>query len=116
MKEFTLIFRNDRQNREFMSSPEQMQAIMKKWMDWMGSIAAQDKLVSTGARLGDEGKTVKPGNVVTDGPYVEIKESLGGFIIIKAASVEEAAEIAKGCPILTVGGNVEVRNIIPMNS
>ena len=110
-----MIFRND-YRPDLSGSPEQMQAIMKKWMDWMGSIAAQNKLVSQGNRLGNEGKTVKPGNVITDGPYVEIKESVGGYIVVRAESVEEAAELAKGCPILTVGGNVEVRPIVEMTS
>src|SRR5579872_5701835 len=98
MKEFIMIFRND-YRPEVRTSPEQMQATMKKWMDWMGSIAAQNKLVSQGNRLGNEGKTVKPGNVVTDGPYVEIKESVGGYIVVRAETVEGAAELAKGCPI-----------------
>jgi hypothetical protein len=115
MKEFMMIFRND-YRPDLSSSPEQMQEIMKSWMDWMGSMAAQNKLSSPGNRLGAEGKTVKPGNIITDGPYVEIKESVGGYIIVKANSIEEAAEMAKGCPILQVGGNVEVRNVIDMNS
>lgn len=89
---------------------------MKKWMDWIGGIAAQNKLANPGNRLGDEGKTVKPNNVITDGPYVEIKESIGGYIIVKADSIEEAAELAKGCPVLSIGGNVEVRDLIAMNS
>ena len=60
------------------------------------------------------GSVVKPDNVVTDGPYVEVKEAIGGYSIIKASSLEEATELSKGCPILSVGGSVEVRPIIPM--
>ena len=96
------------------SSPEEMQASMKKWMDWMGSIAAQNKLVDRGNRLANEGKVVKPGGLITDGPYMEIKETLGGYTLIRAASPEEAAEMSKGCPILAVGGSVEVREIAAM--
>ncbi len=96
-------------------SPEQLQAMMKPWQDWIGSIAAQNKLVSSGNRLAAEGKVVKADGVITDGPYVEIKEAIGGYIIVKANSLEEAAEISKGCPILAVGGNVEVRSIVPMD-
>jgi hypothetical protein len=113
MNEFLLIFR-----REFTSgeqpSPEHLQNMMEHWQNWMGSIAARNKLVNSGNRLAEDGKVVKPGAVVTNGPYVEIKESIGGYIIIRADSLEEAAEISKECPILTIGGNVEVRNIIPM--
>lgn len=95
-------------------SPEEMQATMKKWMDWIGGIAAQNKLVDRGNRLGSAGRVVKSDNVVTDGPYTEIKELIGGYTIIKAESMEEAAEMSKGCPILAVGGNVEVREIDQM--
>jgi len=113
MDEFVLIFRNDFQP-EIKLSPDEMQAIMKQWQTWMGGIAANGQLANGGNRLGGEGNTVRPGNVVTNGPYAEIKEMVGGYIVIKAGSIDDAAEIAKGCPILTVGGNVEVRNIIPM--
>jgi len=115
MKEFLLIFRRDTVSLEKQLSPENIQNMMKPWQDWIGSIAAQNKLVSTGNRLTPEGKVVKPGKMVTDGPYVETKEAIGGYTIIKAASFDEAAEISKGCPILQVGGNVEVREIVHMN-
>lgn len=113
MNEFLLIFRRDAAG-QFAMSPEQIQAMMKPWQDWMGSLAAQNKLVSAGNRLQPEGRVVKPGNVVTDGPYVELKEAVGGYTIINASSLEEAAELAKGCPIYSIGGSVEVRAIIPM--
>jgi hypothetical protein len=113
MKEFLLVFRNDYKSMP-KGSPEEMQAIMKQWMDWMGGIAAQNKLADKGNRLGSEGKVVRPNNVVTDGPYTEIKELIGGYISVKAASYDEAVEMAKGCPILLVGGNVEVRDVATM--
>lgn len=115
MKEFLLIFRRDTSGADAQISPEQIQAMMKPWQDWMGSIAAQNKLVDQGNRLEGDGKVVKPNNIITNGPYVETKEAIGGYTIIKAASLEEATEISKNCPILQVGGNVEVRAIIPMN-
>jgi len=114
MKEFLLIFRRENTTANPPMSPEQLQAMMKPWMDWIGSIAAQNKLVTAGNRLETDGKVVKPGNIVTNGPYVEIKEAIGGYTIIKSDSLEEATEISKGCPILYVGGSVEVRAIIPM--
>jgi len=89
---------------------------MKQWQNWLGSIAAQDKLVNSGNRLASEGKVVKPDNVVTNGPYVEMAEAIGGYSIIKANTLEEAVEISKGCPILSVNGNVEVRAIVPMDN
>jgi hypothetical protein len=114
MKEFLMIFRNNALP-EGKYSPDEMQAIMKQWENWMGGIAAQNKLANSGSRLGTEGLTIKPGNVIINGPYAEIKEIVGGYIIVRAESLEDATEIGKGCPILNVGGNVEVRTQIPMN-
>jgi len=113
MKDFLFLFRNDYKAMS-MGSPEEMQSMTKKWMDWIGSIAAQNKLTDRGNRLGNEGKVVRPDNVVTDGPYTEIKELLGGYTMVKATSLDEAVELAKGCPIFAVGGNVEVRPIDQM--
>ncbi|MDB5029569.1 YciI family protein [Mucilaginibacter sp.] len=113
MNEFLLIFRREAAF-DTQLTPEQLQEISKPWQDWMGGLAAQNKLANPGSRLNSDGKVVKPNNVVTNGAYVEVKELIGGYIVIKAASLDEAAEISKGCPILTVGGNVEVRQLIPM--
>jgi hypothetical protein len=114
MNEFLLIFRRDFKTAGSQPSPEHLQNMMKEWQNWMGGIAAQNKLVDSGNRLADDGRVVNPAAVVTNGPYVEIKEAIGGYIIIRAGSLDEAAEISKGCPILTIGGNVEVRTVIPM--
>jgi len=113
MKEFVMIFRNDSFPKVELT-PDGMMTVTKEWENWIGGIAAQNKLVSIGNRLADSGCTVKSGNVITNGPFVEIKEIVGGFSIIRAESVEEAAEIAKGCPVLKIGGSVEIRDIVPM--
>jgi len=115
MKEFLYIFRRDAVSDAAPRSPEQIQSMMKLWQDWMGGLAAQNKLVSSGNRLGSEGSVVKPNNVVTNGPFVEIKEAIGGYIVVKADTLEEATQLTDGCPILSVGGNVEVRPIVPMD-
>jgi hypothetical protein len=114
MKEFLLLFRNA-QTSDTRPSPEQLQNISKPWQDWIGSIASQGKLSSIGNRLDFGGATVRPSNVVTDGPYAEIKEVLLGYTVVKTDSLEEAIELAKGCPVLIMGGNVEVRGIIEMD-
>lgn len=113
MKDFLFVFRNDPAVMAGMS-PEELQTSMKKWMDWIGGIAAQGNLVDRGNQLANEGNVVRPAKVVTDGPYIETKESVGGFIMVRAESLDEATEMAKGCPILSAGGNVEVRPIIRM--
>jgi hypothetical protein len=110
MKEFLLIFRLS--DPDFKPSPEQMQ----ERMNWMGSIAAQNKLADKGNTLSPvSAKTVKPGNVVTDGPYTEIKEFISGYVIVKTATIDEAVELAKGNPIFKIGGSVEVREVIVRN-
>lgn len=116
MQEFLLVFRRDVINNESTLSPEQLQAMLKPWQDWIGNIAAQNKLVDSGNRLVWEGKVIKPGNIVTNGPFVELKEAIGGYTIIKANSLEDATELSLGCPILHVGGSVEVREIIKMDN
>lgn len=110
MKEFALIFRVNENMAATTPTPEQMQARMTSWMNWMGSIAARDRLVNHGNRLGVKGSGwVGPDKVVTDGPYTEIKEFINGYTLVKADSLEEALEIAKDCPLIAAGGIVEVR-------
>ncbi len=115
MKEFLFVFRRDFTASAIQLSPEQLQSMMKPWQDWMGGLAAQNKLASSGNRLASEGKVVKSSKVITNGPYVEMKEAIGGYILVNANNMDEAAELAKGCPILTIGGNVEVRQVVPMD-
>jgi hypothetical protein len=116
MDEFVLLFRLDIVDKEAQPSPEQLQVYMKQYQDWVAGIAAQNKF-SGGTGLSTEGKVLKSNNVVTDGPYAEIKESIAGYIIIKARDFDEAVSIAKGCPILGGEGNsVEVRRIVGVHS
>lgn len=111
MKDFILIFRHENVNGKV--SPEQMQQWMKQQMDWVNGIVAQNKFVSGTGLLFDDAKVVNHKKVVTNGPFGDIKETLGGFILVRAESAEEAAEFAKGAPILQGEGNtVEVRQII----
>ena len=116
MKEFLLIFRRDLVTTTAQQSPAEMQDMLKPWQDWMGSLAARQALANPGNRLSNDGRVVKSGNLVTNGPYVEIKEGIGGYIIVRAASIDEATVLAKGCPIMLIGGNVEVRAVVPMDS
>lgn len=110
MKEFLLVYRAD-YSAIANASLEEMQVRTQRWMDWIAGIAAQNKLVDRGNRLTGSGKVLKESTVISDGPYTEIKESIMGYSLIKAASLEEATELAKGCPIFRIGGTVEVREI-----
>ncbi|MBI3579289.1 MAG: transcription initiation protein [Ignavibacteriales bacterium] len=115
MEEFIILMRLDILTKEAQPSPEQMQVYMKMYHDWVGGIAAQNKF-GGGKRLSTEGRVIKPSNIITDGPYVEIKESIAGFIVIKANNFDEAVAVAKGCPILKGEGNsVEVRKIVTVH-
>jgi hypothetical protein len=113
MEEFALIMRH--QDGTKIASPEQIQQWMKQTMDWIGGITAQNKFVSGTGLPFDNAKVVTSKNgkpVVTNGPFGDIKETIGGFIIVRAGSVEEAVEFAKGSPVLQGEGNsVEVRSI-----
>lgn len=114
MKEYLLLFRNEKADDGKAPSSEQMQAVMKQWQQWISGLAAQGNYGGTN-RLLPEGKMIRSGTVITDGPYTEGKEMLGGYIIAKAASIDEAVELAKACPILTYGGNVEIRPVMPID-
>ena len=110
MKDFVLLFRQPSYDYSNTSQAE-MQVLTKKWQDWIGGIAAQGKMGSNGYRLDTNGKVLKASGVVTDGPFVEIREMLGSFITIKADSLEDATTLAHGCPALDAGGSVEIRAV-----
>jgi len=110
MQDFMLLFRSSCSGPDI---PEgEMAALEKKWENWINELAAQQRLSHRGHRLLANGKTRKPGNVVIDGPYTESKECVCGFMIVKAASLEEAFALTKDCPIQVMGGNVEVREVM----
>lgn len=112
MEEYLLLMRLDLITKEAQPSAEQMQVYMQQYHEWVGGIAAQNKFVG-GTGLSTEGKVLKGKDLITDGPYAELKESLAGFIIIKADSFDDAAAMARACPILNGPGNsVEVRKIV----
>jgi hypothetical protein len=113
MSEFTYLFRNGAPASS-PASPEQMQQTMQKWMAWFKDLSTKGHLKEMGHPLEPTGKTVT-GKSVTDGPFAEAKDLVGGFTIVQAKDLAEAAEIAKGCPILEVGGSVEQRPIQKMN-
>jgi hypothetical protein len=110
MTDFLFIFRRD-ENEIPRLSPEEMQADTQKWIDWISGIAAQGKLNNRGNRLERTGKVVRPNGIVTDGPFMELKEAIGGYIVVTTETIDEAVELAKGCPVYNYGGNVEVRAI-----
>jgi hypothetical protein len=111
MNEYLILMRLDLITKDAQPSPEQLEGYMKMYHDWVRGIAAQNKFVA-GTGLSTEGRVIKHNNVITDGPFAEVKESIAGFITVKANNLDEATELAKACPILFGEGNsVEVRPV-----
>ncbi|MFY0598606.1 MAG: transcription initiation protein [Cyclobacteriaceae bacterium] len=112
MKDFMMLFHSE-PDPNMEPTPAEIEAEINEWMNWIGGIGAQGKLKNPGEALGFEGKTMHADGSITDGPYAEIKEIVGGFIIVSAGHIDEAMELVKGCPGLSNGGKVEVREIMP---
>jgi hypothetical protein len=112
MSEFTFLFRG----RDRTGSPDQMQKSMQKWVAWFKELDAKGHLKHPGNPLQDVGKVVKgQQKTVHDGPYAEAKDVVNGYISIEASDLGHAVELSKGCPILSIGGSVEVRPIERLN-
>ncbi len=111
MKEYLFLFRGgDGQSSH--QSPEKWQAHMQKWMEWMGTLSEKGQLIGAQPLTTDGKKVYGTKKVVTDGPFMEGKEMVGGYLMCKANDFDEAVEISKGCPILEFeNGSVEVREI-----
>ncbi|GAB5410097.1 MAG: YciI family protein [Balneolaceae bacterium] len=94
------------------SSPEEMQAEIQLHMNWIEDLGDH---YDSGEPLHMKAKNIKgKEKVVSDGPFIEAKELVGGFYIINANTLDEATELAKGCPVLGHGGSIEVREIMDM--
>lgn len=108
MADFLFIYRGGEQEEAEMSM-EQMQEYMGKWHAWIGQAMSAGWMTAPGDALLPEGKVVSPNHVVTDGPFTESKELIGGYSIVTASNIDEAVELTKGCPGFETGGKVEVR-------
>lgn len=112
---FMLILRGGKADKDF--SPSEYGITIKKYLDWIEGLREKG-LYEAGEPLEETGKFLsgKRGAIVTDGPFAESKETVGGYFIIKARDLDEATEIAKGCPIFESGGGLEVRQIAQIPS
>lgn len=112
MSDFALFYRG----REYFDSPAEGQKHVQKWGEWFKSLQDKGVLKELGHPLDKTGKVVRGSSkAINDGPFAEAKDVIGGFSVIEAASLEEAASLAAGCPILEVGGSVEVRPVQTLN-
>lgn len=111
MSQFMLFIRNGDEPNEF--SPEQIQQAIQRFSAWAKKLREQRKLIAAEKLKDNEGLLLsgRNGQIVVDGPFAETKETIGGYFIIEAGNLEEALEITKGCPALSHGGKVELREI-----
>jgi hypothetical protein len=112
MSEFLFLFKGGNA-QDLNISPEAVQKQMERWSKWGQQLNQQGRYVG-GDQLTSEVKNVTSKTMVTDGPYAEGKEIVGGYMIIKANDLNEATEISKECPIFETHGTVEVREIVKM--
>jgi len=109
MAKFMFLFRG---NPPTQNTPEQMQKLMNRWTAWIETLANGGHFHGVGDPLEHGGKTVRgPKRTVTDGPYAEAKDLVGGYLVITARSIDEAVELAGGCPALDGDWTVEVRPV-----
>lgn len=108
MADFLFIYRGGNKTESEMSM-EEMQEYMGKWFAWIGEGMEAGWITNPGDALQPEGRVVDADHVITDGPFAESKEIIGGYSVIAADNIDAAAELAKGCPGLTTGGKVEIR-------
>lgn len=113
MNDYLLLLREDTSNWAGLS-PAEMGEIIQQYRAWSQKLAEQGRLIE-GHKLADEGGKRVRGSVgralVTDGPYAETKDVIGGLFVIRAASYEEAVELVADCPHLRTGNEIEIRRI-----
>jgi len=111
MSEFVFLYRGG--NRS--TNPADGEKEMKKWVAWMEDLGAKGHLKDRGQPLEHDVKIVKgKQKIVTDGPYPESKDLVGGYTLVEARDLAHAAELSKGCPIFDNDGFVEVRPVMEM--
>lgn len=112
MSEYVFLYRGGERER----SPEREQQMMQKWMTWLKELGAKGHIKDQGQPLERAGKLVKgKQKTVTDGPFAEAKDVVGGYTLIQARDLDQAVELSKGCPIFEVDGAVEVRPVMKMS-
>jgi hypothetical protein len=112
MSEFLFLYRGT----GVYGSPEETQQYMQKWTAWFKGLEAQGRIKNIGHPLERTGKVVSgKQKMLHDGPFAESKDVISGYSLIEADDLSIATELSKGCPILEIGGHVEVRPIRVMN-
>jgi hypothetical protein len=96
-------------------SPEQMQQLTQKWMGWVNDLKKNGHAEKGGERLEASGKVVRgKAKNVSDGPFIEVKDAIQGYLMVEAVDMNQAVELSKGCPVFEIDGSVEIRPILSM--
>lgn len=113
MDQFIYLFRaTEETSQTAMGTPEAARKSLDVWLTWIRQLDASGHLESPGQPLSPGGRVVRgPHKTVSDGPFLESKDLVLGFIVVKARDLAQAVELAKGCPMLAGDGSVEVRPI-----
>ena len=112
MSEFVFLYRGGETGR----APEAQQLVMQKWLAWMKDLGAKGHIKDPGHPLERSGKLVSgKQKTITDGPYAETKDIVGGYTLVQAKDLDQAVQVSLGCPIFEAGGLVEVRPVLQMN-
>lgn len=115
MSEFIYLYRTSEDNRRAAMSAENAQQSMQAWLTWMRGLEANGHIKNPGNPLATEGRVIRgQAKTVTDGPFVEAKDLVLGYTVIEAKDIDQAVELARGCPMLAGDGSVEVRPVRPM--
>jgi len=117
MSQFLYLYRMTEASRQQnMGTPEQAQQSMQRWVAWFSDLDKKGHLKDRGQPLERTGKVVRgQQKTVTDGPFTEAKDLVGGFTLVEARDIDQAVELSRGCPIFEGGGSVEVRPIMKMD-
>src|SRR5262249_3367383 len=113
MSEFVYLYRSSARPAR---SPEQAQQEMQRWVTWLKDLTGEGHLTDPGHPLERAGKLVTgKARTVTDGPFAEAKDVVGGYTLVQAADLAQATALAEGCPIFEIAdGAVEVRPVMRM--
>lgn len=111
MSEYVFLYRGGSRP----DSPAEGEQVMQKWIGWMQDLETRGHLKDRGQPLEADGKVVRgKQRSITDGPYAESKDIVGGYTLVEAKDLAQAAELAGGCPIFERDGLVEVRPVMKM--
>lgn len=110
MSDFMYLFRGGSPS----GTPEQMQQQMQRWAEWASALGAKGHLRG-GDPLDGTGKVLRNRESVTDGPYAEAKDLVGGYMLIEAQDFDSAVELSRDCPIFHSGGSIEIRPVLKLS-